>query len=201
MYEPFRLVPGNSIHIKRYVDIEISGIIEKRVGNYVKVNYLETNRKGESTLKVLHGEIESDKINILQSSNSNIVTETLNIENDVKGFLNKKHINYLNLDNLKYFYKTLSETPGQRSIFIVQFILSKYTREILQIRNELIGLTRLMVMRKLEYINSKCMRLIPLIVSSELESNFSGNSIQVTYTVLLSTIINKEYKLNFVLDT
>lgn len=201
LYEPFRLVPGNSIHIKRYEDIEISGIIEKRVGNYVKVNYLETNRKGESTLKVLHGEIEGDKINILQSSNSNIVTETLNIENDVKGFLNKKHINYLNLDNLKYFYKTLSETPGQRSIFIVQFILSKYTREILQIRNELIGLTRLMVVRKLEYINSKCMRLIPLIVSSELESNFSGNSIQVTYTVLLSTIINKEYKLNFVLDT
>lgn len=201
LYDPFRVSIGNGIYFRKYDDIDTSGIIEKIVGNYYKIICTEVKRNNSVINKIMYGLVDGNKFNVIKSPESNTVIETLNIERDIKGFLNKRHINYIDLDNLKYFYKTICESPGQRSIFIVQFILSKYTREVLQIKSELLGLDYLTVRRKLEGVNSKCMRLIPLITSSELDVNFFDNSLQATYTVLLDTIINREYKLNFVLDT
>ena len=202
LYDPFRDEIGNNLLLGKYGEINIGNRIVKKVGNYRKLLCKSVDIKNKVTEYYLHGEISDDnsKFNVLPSSESNMVIETLNIGSNLKEFLKDKHINYLDLDNLKYFYRTILETPGQRSIFIVQFILSKYTREIFSSKGELIGMNIENIRRKLESINSKCLRILPLVSTSKVSVTQNElNKINVTYTIILSTITNREYRLNYIL--
>lgn len=201
LYEPFRDEVGNNLLLSKYGEIAVGNRIEKKVGNYRKLSCRSVDLKNNSRSYIIHGEIDGDKFNVLENSESNTVIETLNIERNLKGFLEDKHINYLDLDNLKYFYNTILETPGQRSIFIIQFILSKYTREIFSVRGEMIGLEVDRIRRKLEDINSRCLRVLPLVLSSKVKlSRTDINKVEVTYSIILNAITNKEYKLNYILN-
>lgn len=199
-YDPFSLQEDNAVILKddlsgRVVHV---GVVEIVVSNkYIKLRVSHINESDE----ILYGVISDDytKLSIVESFESDTVLETYTILSTVQ-FLDNNRINYLMYDNLRYYYKTLKEQLHQPNKFIVQFITSKYTREVYSIRHELTGISAVKLYNILTELNNGLLRKLPLVGSSKVDFKIKGDTANITFTVTIPSLINKEYKINFILN-
>lgn len=139
----------------------------------------------------------------LKSENSDLLNyHGFHFETVLNDLIDNK-INYLKYDNINYFYETLREPIGQNSIFIIRFITSKFTREVYKIKSELTGIgletARHKILSKVSLIKSKFNLIEDVDTSIEYSDN-NYNKLNITFTVKLKSIVNKEYKVNFILN-
>jgi hypothetical protein len=115
-------------------------------------------------------------------------------------YLNHYSINYLRYDNLHYYYETLNEVKGQSSIFIVRFLTSKISRQVLRNRNRLIGRTQGEFRDILDSIFENYLNVSDLYNTLEYEFELSGNYLKLQINCSLKYLVNKKYKVNFELN-
>jgi hypothetical protein len=141
-----------------------------------------------------------DPKSVLIDSITNSYPNTLPQLYDLKDILVDLKVNFLYYDNLRYYYYNIIESGNQPSVFLIRFIASKYTRLIYFNKGNLIGRSEYDVHLLLNEINNKCISLIPFIKSSEFTYTYNENSINVVYNVTIVDLVNKEYKLNIILN-
>lgn len=220
IYNPFSLMEGNTLLIYSHGALIESAQILVLSDNFVKLKYKHV--KYVKNIQLTYTEIDYDvsediayalfnedktKLYFIESADSNIPLET-DIEgkpiwydcHGVEDLLINEQINFMNYDNLMYFYKTLREPLWQDSTFIIRFITSKYTREVMQELPDLKGSNPKLFLDACNRVNSRCMKLLPLVQYSTYNTDFDGNRVSVDYQIKIHHISNRLYKVNYFLN-
>lgn len=201
IYKPFGLNEGNAILLYKNGALQHSALILKKVGNFIKLQTKHVSVTSEVSTSIIYGLLSDDSpsLTVIIGPEDETPLDKFDVS-DIKDYLVDKHINFLYYDNLTYFYETLCEQLNQDSLFIVRFITSKYTREIYKVRSKLLGVTAQTVRTQLNNILTKCGRILPLVDSSEFEFTQTNDSISVTFTIKIKSIVNRVFKMNYILN-
>jgi len=173
--------------------LDESGNIDYGIYNYV----MDINQDGEINITDV-----ADIVTEILGNNTEVV-----VYDDTKyylfpliDYLNHYSINYLRYDNLHYYYETLNEVKGQSSIFIVRFLTSKISRQVLRNRHRLIGRTQGEFKDVLDSIFENYLNVSDLYNTLEYEFELSGNYLKLQINCSLKYLVNKKYKVNFELN-
>jgi hypothetical protein len=140
--------------------------------------------------KVVKGRLEGDTI---------VSDEIYNIES-IEDYLKLNSINYLYYNNLYYYYKGILEDRIQENYFIVKFITSKISRVILENERKLKGIEITHFEIKMNSIIDRIRSLLPIIKDLSYYYQITENKIELNIIVIIKSMINKELKLNYILN-
>jgi len=140
--------------------------------------------------KVVKGRLEGDTI---------VSDEIYNIES-IEDYLKLNSINYLYYNNLYYYYKGILEDRIQENYFIVKFITSKISRVILENERKLKGVEISKFEIKMNSIIDRIRSILPIIKDLSYYYQITENKIELNIIVIIKSMINKELKLNYILN-
>jgi len=191
MFYPYLLNIINSEYLRSPSIHLISDIFSFKVGNAVLYN---------NQLRKIYWRL-NDEVR-LESTNGLHIPGNVNISDlsSIDKLLDEKYINYLEYNNLQYFYKDLVERYGQPSKFILQFITSKISRECYSNRSGLINAPNHRLNEILGGIVRKLTNLLPYISSLGYTYETNENTLNIRFTTRIKGITNKYFTINFIIN-
>lgn len=205
IYDNFNFKVGNYIILTNKLHSEIiSCKIVRLVDDYIELLHKVVGET-KVTENLLMARFDSENQLIKLISNPNELVDNIKLNYDytytsVIDTLVDNKINFLFYNNLGYYYETLVEPLNQPTVFIIQYITSKITREVYKKAHNMVGLYSSSVNSILNQICNKVRRLIPLISSLTYESTFTSNTANVTITCEISSITNRKFNMNYLLN-
>jgi len=191
MFYPYLLNIINSEYLRSPSIHLISDIFSFKVGNAVLYN---------NQLRKIYWRL-NDEVR-LESTNGLHIPGNVNISDlsSIDKLLDEKYINYLEYNNLQYFYKDLVERYGQPSKFILQFITSKISRECYSNRSGLINAPNHRLNEILGGMVRKLTNLLPYMSSLGYTYETNENTLNIRFTTRIKGITNKYFTINFIIN-
>lgn len=118
---------------------------------------------------------------------------------ELRTSLIKQRINFIDYDNIRYFYTNIRE-PLLDPSFIIRFCISKLSREVKENDAQLIACPINKLNNRIQAIVDKVKRLIPLISVLNYKFTKDNHLLNLEFSMTLPKIVNQTFVLNITLN-
>jgi len=115
-------------------------------------------------------------------------------------WLIQNKINFIEYDNLRYYYSTIVEPKDQSYVFIIRFLTSKISREVLKRKHQLLGVKESIMSSVLSSLLSNFSRFSDLYDSIEYSYELDNYNLKITITSNIKYLFNKKFKIDYNLN-
>lgn len=123
---------------------------------------------------------------------------TLDLTEETRKKLIKRKINFIDYNNIDYYYTTIRELWVDPS-FIIRFCLSRLTRLFLE-TDKLIACEPGYIRNRIEYLLSEYENIITLHSNKSYTYEIVGHKLNITVSITFPKIVNKTYIINLTLN-
>lgn len=114
--------------------------------------------------------------------------------------LEDENVNYLQYNNLYYYYYGFMEEISQVSTFYIQYHASKIAREFYKIKSKLTATTPSERMNTINNTVTKLLVLLNHLKNLDADPTINGREMQLNITARMKSLVNKTYDFNYILN-
>jgi hypothetical protein len=195
--------------IRKLSENALVDIFNLKVGNLFYFNESGNieDLYGTDSIKYEIVDLYDDRVD-LKDSDGNITSHVINSElypipieggylYNIKSYLDYCKVNYLDYDNLDYYFDKIAESKGQSTNYLIRYLTSKVARELLKAKHKLISSKSTSLDNELHRIIVKCLKLSDYYQSIDYTKVINGNSVQLNVSIKIKELINKEVTTDF----
>lgn len=145
--------------------------------------------------------ITADKV-MIESADGDIIGVSYKDIKSISEILDSFKINYLNYNNLYYYYTNLHEKNNQPSLFISQFTCSKISRGVYDWGRGLVSSNQSTLNQVMQNIVTRLLNCVSYVesINYDIEIDSVNRTALISITTYMSYLINKQFTINFLLN-